>query len=865
MHPSNRPSPIESGLLLVATLQIVVAAAGSTLGWAQGWPAGVAAADSGAMPPLESATRWLTISCLAVLGVTLRLGERDEPAARLLGACFFVAAAAWSMKSLQWLAETSPLLALGHGAEALSWLPVESLLGWLFLGFVSTFPRASDRRWMIRLLHHGRQVLLVLGLALVALALWISLRRAAAAEVPTWLLPLDHARPGAAFVTLVYLPCVLALGLLPLRWMRADTVQRQRARLFVLGVVAALLPVIAFVVVGSSGWLDPEGVRATVLPVRLLLLTAIVWVSWAVFLDTFDVRLLVQRLASRRLLRLVVGLLPLVPAAALLLTASARSAQTVGELWGRHPVTASLWLVLAFTAPLTRSWLLERCDRWLGLDRRSSDEELVPLARRLQDARRLDELCRRVADDLIERFDATHASLTPCDDEERPLVPGTPSEIVGSLFAVRAEPLLLERASDRSALAGLSAAAQGWLQQAALAALVPVRSSEGRVCGLLLLGERRSQEAYTDVDRDAMVTIAAAVALALERLLALEARDRGRVGSGPGGAECVACHRLAPEQQERCSHCGAWTAPARVPHLLPGRLLIEQRIGEGSGATVYRGRDLVLQRVVAVKALRDLSSASVVELRHEARSLAAVEHPRLMTVYWAELHGDTLLLVAEHLDGGSLAERLEAGAMPWREVLVIGLQLCEALEAIHLAGFVHGDVKPANVGFDARGEVKLIDFGLARLVGPWRRTRETAAGSGSGSPGSAGKERRCGRLPSLDGTALYAPPEAWNGGETSGAASDLWALSVTLWQALHGAHPAGRDPTVVGDAMRSGGRFQPAATASVPQALDAVLRRALHHDPAARYPDATGLGRALRGALEREEATLLPLRRRVEH
>lgn len=223
------------------------------------------------------------------------------------------------------------------------------------------------------------------------------------------------------------------------------------------------------------------------------------------------------------------------------------------------------------------------------------------------------------------------------------------------------------------------------------------------------------------------------------------------VGSGPGAGPDLGTD--------------AGTDPVQGT-LLAGRYRLGPLLGNGATSDVRQARDERLGREVAVKLLRRTGLDGRRE-QAEARLLASLSHPHLVTVYDAHLDGDQPFFVMELVSGQSLDRRLQQGPLPIDDVRQVGAQVADALAYVHGRGLVHRDVKPGNIllGADLDGAVdaRLADFGIARLE---EGTRLTATGQ-------------------LLGTAAYLSPEQVRGGSV-GPATDVYALGLVLIEALSG-------------------------------------------------------------------------------
>ncbi|WP_328974974.1 serine/threonine-protein kinase [Streptomyces canus] len=265
--------------------------------------------------------------------------------------------------------------------------------------------------------------------------------------------------------------------------------------------------------------------------------------------------------------------------------------------------------------------------------------------------------------------------------------------------------------------------------------------------------------------------------------------------------------------------------------VVDGRFELEARLGGGGMGTVWRARDLVLHRMVAVKEVRppdrdlaeyDPDGARMLRERvlREARALARIDHPNVVTVHHIVDGGDGTYpwIVMELVSGGSLADRLTRGPMPPAEAARIGRGVLAALAAAHEAGIQHRDVKPANVLLRSDGRPVLTDFGIAAI-------RETTSLTATGS---------------IIGTPDFMAPERISGHE-GGAASDLWSLAMMLYTAVEGHHPLRRGSTLATLAAVLNEQVPPPVRAG---ALGDVLMSVLVRDPAAR-PSSAVLDRRL--------------------
>jgi len=257
------------------------------------------------------------------------------------------------------------------------------------------------------------------------------------------------------------------------------------------------------------------------------------------------------------------------------------------------------------------------------------------------------------------------------------------------------------------------------------------------------------------------------------------------------------------------------------------------KIGEGGMGEVFKGRDPMLERDVAIKSLRPefAARADILErFRTEAVALARLNHPNIAGVYRFFRHADQYYMVMEFVAGETLDQLVvRRGALPWQEAIRYGIAALNGLEHAHRAGVVHRDIKPANMMVAVDGSLKLMDFGIARILEKMRLTR-------SGH---------------LIGTLEYMSPEQVQGRDVD-ARSDLYSLAVVLFELLTGRVPfsKGTDFEIMKAQIEEPPPPLRQFAGSLPVVLENILSRALAKDPAQRYPDASAFRNALGSVIQ---------------
>jgi Tol biopolymer transport system component/predicted Ser/Thr protein kinase len=257
---------------------------------------------------------------------------------------------------------------------------------------------------------------------------------------------------------------------------------------------------------------------------------------------------------------------------------------------------------------------------------------------------------------------------------------------------------------------------------------------------------------------------------------------------------------------------------------------ILEKLGEGGMGVVYKAHDTKLDRLVALKFLPHgitVSEEDKARFLQEARAASAVMHPNVCVIYDIAEHEDQQFIVMEYVDGKTLRQIIPVQRM--RDAITYAIQIGEALQEAHSKGVVHRDVKTDNIMVNTKNQIKVMDFGLAKLKGSLKLTRTS----------------------STVGTLAYMAPEQIQGGEVD-ARSDIFSFGVVLYEMLtghlpfHGEHEAAMMYSIVNEDPESVLRYRPDLSAE----LDRIIHRALEKDPEDRYQSAADMVSELRKVLK---------------
>jgi hypothetical protein len=808
-----------------------------------------------------------------ICGAALALLRPHDPQVRLAGAFLMSVGFATLYQPLQ---ATYPFLV---GWERIVHYGMIPLCLWtlpLAYHFFSRFPEGKSPGSLWR----GIQWLLYAMFVLLIWPAWliIYLNFGIAESVSRFILAHPPLFPAACYVInsgmfpYMIICFVLTLIVIVHNYHRLrDRDSRRRIQWVVAGVMIAFIPFVALnFAFNVVQWIGPQTFWLYYPLSFLTMLCIPASIAAAVWKEQlFDIRVLVRRglqyLFARTALRTLLAL----PVALLAISIFSNPNRTVAQMLTQGSGWLNLVLIGAIAATLRfrrrfQTWL----DRRFFREDYQQEQVLVHLIDEVRQQDSLAEIARLVSARLDSVLHPTSQHIFYRERGDSDFISGgaaskSPSE--QNLSVQQTVPQRMDMAptqidlSQKQALLrmlegskairdfpsdcnDLSEDERRWLEEMGVRLIVPITGTRDRLVGVLLLGGRMSDEPYSATDRRLLEGIAAQIGLVYEnqhlrervRMEADVRRDvlaRLEERSVSLLKECPVCGTCYDSTTERCEQDGRelmLTLP--VERTLDGRYRLERALGRGGFGVVYEASDLRLQRRVAAKIMMGSSFGDVAALRRferEARAAARIEHRHITQVHdYGTIGTGGAYLIMELVAGCTWRDELKrAGVIAPRRAAEWFRQLLEGLQFAHNMGVVHRDLKPENVMIaetgEGRDELKIMDFGLAKVLGGGTGVSESLTEAGM-----------------VMGTLGYIAPEVFTG-EAVDERADIFAIGVMVVETVVGARPfEGQTPHEIITSLLHSDYHLPGGSPEI-RALDAVVQRCLAKDPRDRYGSAS--------------------------
>jgi GAF domain-containing protein/predicted Ser/Thr protein kinase len=588
----------------------------------------------------------------------------------------------------------------------------------------------------------------------------------------------------------------------------------------------------------------------------------------------FSPRTVLRRSLQYALARRTLSVLILLPVLALAASLISQRDRALGDIILGQPIFYALAVALLALGLRYRDQAQRALDKQFFRVEYDAREILVALAHRVPFERDAARLVETVVADVDHALHPESVAVLAGDDAMLEVVASVRARgdalprtsAIVTLLQWSDEPLAVFLDDERSPARRLPAADRAWLAAGSAALLVPIfggaaAESERALLGVMILGQKKSEEPYTPEDRKLLSGIASQMSVALD-LSRLRKRESSGVDSPVSSATptltptmvaetavaggstltmCPLCHRCYDlldvrrgKRQASCPADGTLLQPViGMPPIIDNKYRVDAVIGRGGMGAVFRARDLRLERDVAVKIVRaDLMAGDEARARfqREAQIVARLQHPAIVIIFdYGTLSGGAAYLVMEYVHGEDLRHRLKRERVLPPPVAVELLSgVATGVDAAHRAGVLHRDLKPENILLPTGGTTpKVLDFGVAKMA-----DSTTPAGDRLTQGGT------------IIGTPAYMSPEQLRG-EVIDARADVFSLAVVTFETLTGRLPFGTG-SFVDLALRQRRGVDAIDCEGLPANARTALRRALSLDREERPATAAGFAAELR-------------------
>jgi tRNA A-37 threonylcarbamoyl transferase component Bud32/uncharacterized membrane protein len=650
-----------------------------------------------------------------------------------------------------------------------------------------------------------------------------------------------------------------------------DPGSRRRIRLVVAGLIVSLVPFIGLTFAYRViGWMEMSTFHIYN-PLAFIGMLAIpASIATAVWKEQlFDIKVLVRRGLQYLFARTALRMLFVLPIALLLFSIFRNPNRTVAQILTQGSGWLNVALIGAIGAALqSRQRLQTSLDRRFFREAYQQEQVLVHLIDEVRQRDSLADIAKLVSARIASVLHPTALHIFYRAEERSERFEGHSSSdsFVGQQLSQ--QPTLLRAIDAAKAIRDfpsdfketLPDGERRWLENLGVRVIVPITGTGERLVGVLLLGERMSDQPYSTTDRRLLQGIASQIGLVYEnqhlkervRLDADVRRDvlaRLEDRSVSLLKECPACGRCYDGATERCDADGAeLTLTLPIERTLDGKYRLERALGRGGFGAVFEASDLRLHRQVAAKVMMGSLFGDPIALRRferEARAAAKIDHPSITRVHdYGAVGSGGAFLIMELVTGRTWrAELRRAGLIAPARASEWFRQLLDGLQFAHAMGIVHRDLKPENVMIvspkpdeNRRAEadaLKIMDFGLAKILDAGTGVTESVTMAGTAM-----------------GTLGYMAPEVLTGGLVDERA-DIFAIGVMVVETLTGVRPfGGQTQQEILLALLQREYHLPGASAET-RALDAVVQQCLAKDPRDRYGSVRELAKELVPAVAR--------------